>query len=275
MPRIRSIKPEFATSLAIAGLSIEARLHFVMLWTQADDEGRGIDEPRLLKAALWPLDDAMTTEKVDGLQAELERNGRIVRYEVAGRRYFEVANFAEHQHPQKKKVSGLPAPDDADTVPVRDTSDTETEPLSSVVVGESRVEVEVGEIEPAQAPDETRAIFDAWIEVTGRTGRTVLDPKRRGCIKRALKSHGYDTCLDAIRGWQNSSYHRGGNSEGKVYDELTLILRDASKIEGFARLWREPPAPQGRRRGEHEAALSSASREFLAAEQQELTSGVA
>ena len=33
MARIRSIKPEFATSEAIAELSIPARLHFALLWT--------------------------------------------------------------------------------------------------------------------------------------------------------------------------------------------------------------------------------------------------
>ncbi len=100
MARIRSIKPEFATSEAIVALSIQARLHFALLWTYSDDAGRGKDNPRLIKAACWPLDDDVTATEVERLQAELADNGRIVRYEVDGKRYYEVANWSEHQKPQ-------------------------------------------------------------------------------------------------------------------------------------------------------------------------------
>lgn len=114
MARIRSVKPGFFASLDIAELTVATRLHFVGLWTYADDEGRGVDDPRLLKAALWPLDVDVTIEDVEAMQVELEGAGRIVRYEVGGRRYFEVANWHDHQKPNRPQGSKYPAPDNPD-----------------------------------------------------------------------------------------------------------------------------------------------------------------
>lgn len=57
MARIRTIKPSFFTSLTIAKLSVETRLTFIGLWTHVDDEGRCVYDARLIKAAVWPLDD--------------------------------------------------------------------------------------------------------------------------------------------------------------------------------------------------------------------------
>lgn len=110
MPRIRSIKPEFCSSVAIADLSIPCRLHFVMLWMYVDDEGRGVDHPLLIKAALWPLDAAVGAEQVEAWQDELSRNGRIIRYQWEGKNLFQVANWLEHQRPNRPKASLLPGP---------------------------------------------------------------------------------------------------------------------------------------------------------------------
>jgi hypothetical protein len=57
MARIRSIKPEFFTSLTIGSLSERARLAFIGIWTFVDDYGRAVDDARLVKAAVFPLDD--------------------------------------------------------------------------------------------------------------------------------------------------------------------------------------------------------------------------
>jgi hypothetical protein len=110
MARIRSIKPGFFTSLDTAGaLSREARLHFAGLWTYSDDEGRGVDDPRLIKAAVWPLEEDIDSVDVERLQSELHRAGRIVRYEVEGRRYFQVVNWHDHQKPNRPQKSKIPA----------------------------------------------------------------------------------------------------------------------------------------------------------------------
>jgi hypothetical protein len=210
MARIRSIKPGFCTSESIAALSIPCRLHFAMLWTYADDAGRGLDNTRLLKAALWPLDDDVDAAQIEDWQHELEQHGRICRYENAGRRYFEVTNFAEHQKPNRPQDSDIPAPavNDHCTISERAVSDLwiipdpdDSPPLTSpnglhgassersmnahgahtAVVGDVEVEGEGEEQEqervPAlRTPSERSALLDAAVE---------LLLQRDGSIERA------------------------------------------------------------------------------------------
>lgn len=83
-------------------------------------------------------------------------------------------------------------------------------------------------------------VFDAWVTSCGHTGRTRLDAKRRGLILKALAGYPLEDVLDAVRGWQHSAFHRGENDASKVYNDLGLLLRDASHIEEFRDRWRSP-----------------------------------
>jgi hypothetical protein len=76
-------------------------------------------------------------------------------------------------------------------------------------------------------------VWEAWKESTGHH-RAVLDAKRRRIIGKALGSHGLEVCLKAVLGWSFSPFHRGENENGRVYNGLDLLLRDAGKIEMFA-----------------------------------------
>lgn len=122
MGRIRQIKPEFWTSLSIAALSLEARLLFIGLWNHADDEGRCVDDPRLIKAAVFPLDDSVSPHEVSVRLHELSDAGRIRRYEVAGKGYVEVVNWAEHQYVQRARPSRIPPPPTCENAAVRELS---------------------------------------------------------------------------------------------------------------------------------------------------------
>ncbi len=97
MARIRSIKPGYGTSESISALSLGCELHFAKLWTYADDEGRGLDNPRLIKGAIWPLRDEVDIRQIEGWQAELSRARLIRRYEALGRRWFEVVEWGHWQ----------------------------------------------------------------------------------------------------------------------------------------------------------------------------------
>lgn len=187
MARIRSVKPGYNKSLDIVPLSIPCRLHFVMLWTYADDEGRGIDHPGLIKGELWALDDVSESD-IEGWQAELAANGRIVRYEHDGRRFFEIVDFREHQHPNKPQPSKCPAPNDPfsrDYVPVREDSRSEKRALPPVV-GEERSSR--GEVVPASAKPE-RARNEHWDALTEACGIAPGDvtSAMAGRIGKALK----------------------------------------------------------------------------------------
>lgn len=126
MARIRTIKPDFFRSEDVAQLSYRARLTWVGLWTYVDDEGRGKDNARIIKGDLWPLEDDVTHKDVEKDLNELQKAGRIRRYEVAGEKYLLILKWLDHQRIAKPTASKLPAPDD---------SDTTTEPSTTIPVG--------------------------------------------------------------------------------------------------------------------------------------------
>ncbi|WP_433225494.1 hypothetical protein [Actinomadura formosensis] len=113
MARIRSIKPGFFASEDVSALPLRARLTWIGLWTHCDDKGRTKDNVKLIKAAVWPLDDVSLRDIEDDLTT-LAGHGRIVRYEVAGQRYLAITNWGDHQRVNKPTPSKIPPPPPVD-----------------------------------------------------------------------------------------------------------------------------------------------------------------
>jgi hypothetical protein len=119
--RIRSIKPEFFTSEAIAALPLSARLTFIGLWTYVDDNGVGLDNELLITAAIWPLerDNLETLSRTREDLASLSRDGLVSRYRDSRKSYVYVTSWDEHQkvdHPRKPRY---PRPGEVtDTIPL-------------------------------------------------------------------------------------------------------------------------------------------------------------
>lgn len=113
MARIRSIKPEFFTSLTIAQLSFTARLTFIGMWTEADDEGRLLYDARLLKGAIWALDER-TADDVDSDVRELTEVSLITQYTVGARVYIQINGWKEHQKVNRPSESKYPPPPPVD-----------------------------------------------------------------------------------------------------------------------------------------------------------------
>jgi hypothetical protein len=109
MARTRNIKPGFFKNEELAECDPLARILFAGLWTIADREGRLEDRPKRIKAELLPYDVANADELLD----QLARHGFIVRYQVEGLRYIEIATFTKNQQPHVNEApSTIPAPDD-------------------------------------------------------------------------------------------------------------------------------------------------------------------
>lgn len=108
MARIRSIKPEMRTSLTVAEWPREVRYFWALLWGYLDDEGRGVDEPRLIKADCFPLDDDLTAGDIDKWLDLIGESGTVCRYTVGGRNYLHVPSWGEHQKPQHPRASKVP-----------------------------------------------------------------------------------------------------------------------------------------------------------------------
>ena len=111
MARIRSIKPEFFQSEDVASLSLRARLTWLGIWTQVDDHGRMKDNARVIKGAVWPLDDNIKASHVETDLEALAEQGAILRYEVDGTRYLQVSNWTKHQVINRPSGAKCPPPE--------------------------------------------------------------------------------------------------------------------------------------------------------------------
>ena len=87
-------------------------------------------------------------------------------------------------------------------------------------------------------------IFSYWQQKTKHPG-AILDAKRKTAFTRALKlGYSIEQLRSAVDGCLKSPWHQGDNDEGKVYDAITLIFRNAEKIEQFIGYNKSPPKPR-------------------------------
>ena len=111
MARKRMVSPDLLTSESLASLPIPTRYAFVALWMYVDDHGRGKDNPALIRAHTWPLDDDMSTEAVENQIAELEDAGSVCRYTVEGAALLHIpawTTFQKVSHPTDSRLPVCP-----------------------------------------------------------------------------------------------------------------------------------------------------------------------
>jgi hypothetical protein len=101
VPRIRTIKPELWASPEIMNLSHSARLLFLGLITQADDEGIGSADPRKLKSVIFGGDDVALAD-VAGWLTEIASQRLAVLYAVDGfGDLYLLPSWSDHQRVPK------------------------------------------------------------------------------------------------------------------------------------------------------------------------------
>jgi hypothetical protein len=112
--RLRSIFPTLWQNEDFAALSWDARFMLMGLWSYADDEGRGLDKVALIAAALFPFDvqrdPRKTFARVSAAVDELAAAGRVIRYQVDGTSYIQIADWRSSQKPQRPTPSRFPTP---------------------------------------------------------------------------------------------------------------------------------------------------------------------
>ena len=99
-----------------------------------------------------------------------------------------------------------------------------------------------GDVEPHMngvTASEIEELFYYWIEVFEKNANTILDEARSKKISIAIKNYGMETCKQAIKGCSLSSWHKGHNPNNKKYHDLTLIFRNAEKVEQFLETYNE------------------------------------
>src|SRR5690606_18570742 len=87
-----------------------ARLLFMGLISQSDDEGRLNGHPALIRSLIFPYDHQISVDDVEEWLTLLAADERklIIRYEVDYQKYIWIPNFKKHQTINKPQKSKLP-----------------------------------------------------------------------------------------------------------------------------------------------------------------------
>lgn len=112
MPRIRTIKPQFFLDEDLGTICRDARLMFVGLWNLADDSGVFEWRPLKIKAQLFPYDEDITAETIEGWLRQLVKIGDISEPFANGKKRFGfIYTLTKHQmiqHPSKYRHADVP-----------------------------------------------------------------------------------------------------------------------------------------------------------------------
>jgi hypothetical protein len=220
MPRIRTIKPEFATDEKLARVSRDARLTFVLCITQADDDGLLPGNHRQLLAALYPLDDAVSYAKLAGWLEELVEMGRLRwRQTVDGSPILEITRWAAHQrvdHKGKSLILPHLKPWTEDDAKVSGES---REDVASV----SRPDLGPRTMDHGPTGVETVVAHYLALHPKRRPGE-----KDRKLIARHLGTYSPNELCEALDGNATDEW-----AKDKGKHELTWVLRDNGQIDTY------------------------------------------
>ncbi|MBF6135855.1 hypothetical protein IU501_22960 [Nocardia otitidiscaviarum] len=173
MARIRTIKPEFWDSPGIETMHPFSRLLFVAMWNWADDSGRGKAEARELMGFVFPRDEDMTLAEFRRYLGEVRRVFGVHFYKVAGRSYYAIPSWDNHQKIDKRSGARWPAPEDGE----------EFDPATNRPIGLQSVQVEVNSeslaessAEPAEDSPSPRRMPGAGTGEQGNRGTDIRPP---------------------------------------------------------------------------------------------------
>ncbi len=107
MARKRMIDPSFWTDEKLGECTIQERLLFMGLISNADDEGYGRANPKLLKSLIFPYDDLRASDLEKWL-SHLGGLHMVVLYEYNGQTYYNLPNFLKHQTINKPTETSFP-----------------------------------------------------------------------------------------------------------------------------------------------------------------------
>lgn len=210
MSRIRSIHPGLHTDERFVSVTMAARLLFIGIWNECDDQGIFEWAPLKLKMRILPADNVDAAQLLE----ELASQSMVLRFDVAGRAYGAVRNFSKWQRP-KKPNAVHPAPEHALAFAKAGLAPV---PHQFGTAGENRPQMEdeggrrssdagaSGADAPANPPkpiDLKAAVFGSGVPML--VGNGMADRNARSMLGRWRQQYGDGAVLDALSAAQAES----------------------------------------------------------------------
>lgn len=244
--RIRTLKPEIWEDEKLGRCSIGARLLFIGLITQADDEGRFKAAPTTLRARVFPHDDPLEHANgqlpgigaggldVDGWLDELAAAGIVRLYEVRGERFGDLPGWLKHQRIQRPSPSTIPPRPRAKTSARAGVS--RTPPRVRTEPSRTDLDLDLGSGSGSTPLSSRSSTWQTiWTAYTAHHPTTKpTDKRRRLLTARQREGYDQDTLLAAIEGNHLDPWCNGENPGGRPYHAFELIFRDAEHVEKYA-----------------------------------------
>jgi hypothetical protein len=113
LARKRMIDPSIWGSEDFSKLSYLARLIFIGMFSNADDEGRGKAKAAYLKSIICPYDENLRVADVDKALDEIASYMSVTFYTSNGNEYYDLYNWGKWQKVDRPQPSKIPPFDDA------------------------------------------------------------------------------------------------------------------------------------------------------------------
>lgn len=239
MSRIRSIHPGLWTDVDFVGLSAFARLLFVGLWNECDDKGIFVWSPLQLKMRVLPADNVDAAALLD----EIEAAGSVKKYEIGGKLYGAVRNFAKFQRPKKPNNIHPASPQilafaghdsepvafDDDAVGSQLPTGGEIAPQMEDGGGKKDLEAKASrpsDDEPSLRPEH---IVEKWNEIAPTFGKPKvrdITPERRQLLKARIAQYPIDDFVTVFGNIRGSPFLRGDT--GKQFCTFDWAMKKAN-----------------------------------------------
>lgn len=250
MSRIRTVKPDFWVSEQVLSCSPLSRLLFIGMWNFCDDHGIHPASYVRLRAEVFPGDNH-TLDDLKGWINELINQELVREYTVENKQYWIVTGWHKHQridrptykHPLP--LSGMTKISESSSSNQRSIADGSTTPQRALIdsstterngMDRNGKDKNICEAEASPLSSDLQNInniFTYWQQVMNHP-RAKLDKKRNSAITQALElGYTVNELKQAIDGCAKTPFNMGQNDSNQCYDDIGLILRDATHIDRF------------------------------------------
>ena len=238
MARSRNIKPSFFLNEQLADNEPLGRLLFAGLWTIADFRGNLEWRPRRIKVQILPHDDC----DILALAINLDKSGLIRFYTDGDLMYVNIKGFEQHQNPHKNerdKGSSIPGYSEEMRQAI-DLKGLTINPDKSRSIRNSSHSAPADSLNlipdsgsPQEHISSAGEIFEYWQKIMNHPQSKFTKDRKAKVEARLKEGYTKEQIIQAIDGCASSEHHMGKNDQGTVYDDLTLICRNGSKLEWF------------------------------------------
>jgi hypothetical protein len=244
MSRRRYISTVISIDRRLQSLSDSAALLYTWMIPHAEDDATLPSNAEELANIVVPNRKTWNTRKVALALEEMASAGLITT--LNGTLYFPIVSFYRYQSSipaHKRRTEDVPANDTFQNLiskPAQNSASPSPSPSPSPSKALS-----------SKPDDMPSKVFGYWKERCNHPG-AVLSVDRRAKIEARLREGAtVERLCQAIDGCAESKFHMGDNDQGRRYDSIGLIFRNAGKVDEFAELamyqpGEKPPDPRAK-----------------------------